>query len=146
MKRIEKLIHSGALRRLLILICLVGLILAVWATAVGAAPAMPLIAKVFMILWLALAVVALVLIVPADFAAGFLIALLAFLVGWRLAGLYGLDRVSYPLIAVFVAFLALFFDTARRNLRSPRLGPAADPLRSPSGGTRRSPFEGCFLG
>ncbi len=125
----ERLAYSGALRWLAAGLCGAGLVLAIWATAAGALPAMPLEAKLFMVAWLALAVVSLLVIVPGDFTVGFLVALLSFLVGWRVAGLHGLDRVSYPLIAPFLAFLALFFDTARRNLRSSRLGPAADALR-----------------
>lgn len=125
----ESLAHAASLTWLTAGLCFLGFLLAVWAAAGGALPAMPGIAKTLMAVWLAAALLALIFVARLDFVVGFLIALFAFLVGWRIAGSYGLDRVSYPLIAVFLAFLALFFDTARRNLRSPKLGPDADATR-----------------
>lgn len=125
----ERLVFASPLRWLVAALCTMGLVLAVFAGDGGSKEAMPTIAKIFMIGWLAIAAAAMIAITGKSIVAGFLIALLAFLIGWRIAGLYSVDWVRFPLIATFLGFVALFFDTARRNIRSPKLGPAADATR-----------------
>lgn len=84
---------------------------------VATAQAVPLQAKVFMVLWLALSVACTFLLAPRNFAAGYLTGLLAMLFGWRVAGQNGVDLVSYPLLLAFIAFVLQFFDSLRGDLR-----------------------------
>lgn len=99
-----------------------GLFGALYAAATLPASALPTPAKLFMVAWLAVAVAVTLLVTPRNFTAGYLIGLLAMLVGWRIAGLHSVAMVTWPLLAAFIAFVLQFFDCVRADRR---LGPRA---------------------
>ena len=68
-----------------------------------------------MLAWLAVSVLASFLLAPRHFVPGFLIGLLSMLVGWRIAGFYGVAVVWMPLLAAFLVFLWQFFDCLRAD-------------------------------
>ena len=92
-----------------------GLIAAIYAAATLPTVALPLQAKVFMLIWLALSVAITMLVTPRFLVAGFLGGLMAMLIGWRIAGLHGVAIVTWPLLAAFIAFVFQFFDCLRRD-------------------------------
>ena len=94
----------------------IGLVAAIYASATGAG--VPILAKVSMIAWLTLSVGLTLWVTPRNFTAGFLTGLGAMLVGWRIAGLDGVDLVAWALLPAFIAFVVQFFDCARINLGS----------------------------
>jgi putative oxidoreductase len=93
----------------------VGLLAAIYAAT---QPGIPVLAKASMIVWLALSVALTVWLTPRNFIAGYLTGLGSMLVGWRVAGLDGVNVVAWSLLPAFAAFVAQFFDCARVNLRS----------------------------
>lgn len=93
----------------------IGLLAALYVAATE--PALALQAKISMIFWLAVSVACSFAIAPRNFTAGFLMALLALLFGWRVAGLDGVGVVSYPLLLAFIVFVLQFFDAVRADLR-----------------------------
>lgn len=100
----------------------IGLAAAIYIAAAGEVPEMPLIAKVFMVLWLILSLGATLALMPINFVLGYLTGLFALLVGWRIAGIYDVGLVSYPLIGAFIAFVLQFFECVRNDLSSTRAG------------------------
>lgn len=93
----------------------IGLLAAVYAVATELA--LPLQAKIFMVLWLALSCAFTFWLAPKNFVAGYLTGLLAMLFGWRVAGLDGVNVVSYPLLLAFIVFVLQFLDAMRADLR-----------------------------
>jgi len=93
----------------------IGLLAALYVAATQ--PALPLQAKLFMVLWLALSVACSFVLSPRNFTVGFLTSLLAMLYGWRIAGQGGVDLVSFALIPAFLAFVLQFFDAMLADLR-----------------------------
>jgi putative oxidoreductase len=98
----------------------IGLLAALYAAVTYPDSVLPLQAKIFMPLWLALSVACSVLLTPRSFTAGFLTGLLAMLIGWRVAGLNSVDIVSDPLIFAFIAFVLQFFECMRADLGGPK--------------------------
>lgn len=96
----------------------IGLLAAIYAAATLPTATLPLQAKVFMLIWLALSVAITILITPRSLVAGFLGGLMAMLIGWRIAGLHDVAIVTWPLLAAFVAFVFQFFDCLRRDRAS----------------------------
>ena len=107
----------------------VGLAAAIYAAGIGEPVDMPVIAMVFVILWLTLSLGATLVLVPRNFVLGYLTGLFALLVGWRIAGIYDVWLVSFPLIGAFVSFVLQFFECARNDLASKRGGPNAAGVR-----------------
>lgn len=97
------------------LTCL-GLLAALYAAVAMPDSALPMQAKVFMVLALALSVAWTFLVTPKNFVAGFLLGLLFMLIGWRVAGQLGVRIVGYSLLPAIAAFVAQFFDVARADL------------------------------
>ena len=102
-----------------VIMALIALVLAVtiWALIAGHTASAPFEARIFMMIWLVLSLVAIAFLPRWSFVTAFLVSLLCMLVGWRIAGLHQLDLVRYPLIAVFVVYVVMFFDIARRSIR-----------------------------
>ena len=96
----------------------IGLAMAIYVAVSGEPAGMPLIAKIFMVLWLILSLGATLAVTPVNFTVGFLTGLFALLVGWRIAGIYDVGLVSYPLIGAFAGFVLQFFECARNDLSS----------------------------
>jgi putative oxidoreductase len=94
---------------------LIGLVGAVYAATTAAGTALPLQAKIFMLLWLAFSTAVTFLVTPRRFVAGFLIGLMAMLIGWRVAALHSVAVVTWPLLAAFGAFVLQFFDCLRAD-------------------------------
>lgn len=97
----------------------IGLAGAVYAAVTDTSALIPSFAKIFMIFWLGLSIILSLVVVPRNFVIGFLSGLAAMLIGWRIAGIYGVGLVTYPLLAAFLAFSAQFIDCIRRDYRSP---------------------------
>jgi putative oxidoreductase len=95
-----------------------GLAAALYAAIAEPTASVPLQAKIFMVLWLAVSVVITLTVTPRHFTAGFLAGLGAMLIGWRIAALNELGLVSYALLLAFIAFVVQFFDCIRRDLQS----------------------------
>ena len=121
--------HSPSLNSAAAFFTAIGLAAAIYAAAIGEPVEMPLIARVFIILWLFLSLAATLVLVPRNFVLGYLTGLFALLVGWRIAGIYDDWLVSYPLIAAFISFVLQFFECARSDLGSKRGGPSAAGVR-----------------
>jgi putative oxidoreductase len=121
--------YSPSLTRGAAFFTAVGLAAAIYAAGIGEPTDMPAIAKAFMILWLMLSLGATLVLAPRNFVLGYLTGLFALLVGWRIAGIYDVGLVSYPLIGAFVSFVLQFFECARNDLASKRGGPNAAGVR-----------------
>lgn len=68
-----------------------------------------------LLVWLAIAFIFVVVVVPKSFTIGFLGALFAQLVAWRIASLYFAYLLSLPLALVFLLNLFWFLTTIQRN-------------------------------
>jgi putative oxidoreductase len=77
---------------------------------------MPSVAAGFMIFWLALSLAASLFVAWRSAMLGFLLGLFGLLVGWRIAGIYGVDLVTYPLLIGFLLYLLQFCLFARHSL------------------------------
>ena len=88
---------------------------AIYAAMILPATELPLQAKVFMLLFLALSAATTMLWAREHFISGFLIGLMTLLLGWRSAALHGVAIVTWPLLAVFVAFVLQLFDAMRTD-------------------------------
>jgi putative oxidoreductase len=85
--------------------------------AFGAAPSgMPNVARAFSAAWLAVSLLGAIAIARWSRIAAYLVGLFALLVGWRIAGLYGVGLVVYPGAAAFAAYVLWFFAMARASL------------------------------
>ena len=93
-----------------------GLLAALYAAVTMSDSALPMQAKTFMVLALALSVACTFVVTPKNFVAGFLLGLLLMLIGWRVAGQLGVRIVGFSLLPAFAAFVAQFFDAARADL------------------------------
>lgn len=100
----------------------IGLLLALYAVFTDAA--LPLQARIFLIVWLTISTLAAFLITPRNFTLGFLVGLAALLIGWRVAALNSLDIVTWPLLAVFLLYVSPFFAAWRSDIAS------AEPVQS----------------
>lgn len=121
--------YSTSLNRGAAFFTAVGLAAAIYAAGIGEPTDMPVIAMAFTILWLVLSLAATLALVPRNFVLGYLTGLFALLVGWRIAGLYDVWLVSYPLIGAFVSFVLQFFECASNDLSSKRGGPNTASVR-----------------
>lgn len=92
------------------------LCLAVWGAVSDRLGAMPLDATAFMLAWLVLSLVVVTVLPRWSFGVAFLVSLLCMMAGWRIAGLYDADLVTYPLIAAFAVYLVMFFAIAWRSV------------------------------
>ena len=101
-----------------------GLVAALYVTFTDSIARMPLDAKVFMVVWLTLSLVASVLISSRLRVLGFLLGLFALLVGWRIAGLYQATVIAYVLLLAFIVYVVEFFGTARQALAGDKRAPA----------------------
>lgn len=81
---------------------------------------MPPAAFIFMILWLVISVFFILLSIR-EFVTGFLISLLSMMIGWRIAGLYGANTVSYILLVAFILFVSNFIYCAAQNIKKPEI-------------------------
>lgn len=114
---------SRTLRWLAIGLTALGLIGGIYALVTGRADGLPAIAAVWLILWLTVSIAAgLWLAYLGELVPGFLVGLLAMLVGWRIAGTYLVGPVVWPLLLAFVAYVAAFLSAAAHDRRAP--GPA----------------------
>ncbi len=68
-----------------------------------------------LLVWLALAFLSVVIIVPKNFTLGFLCLLLCQLIAWRITSLYYAYLLSWPLAAAFFINLFWFLSTIQRN-------------------------------
>lgn len=93
-----------------------GLLVALYVSFADSGSKMPLVAKAFMIVWLALSLVASVFISARLRTLGFLLGLFALLIGWRIAGLYQETAIAYVLLLAFIVYVIEFFGTARQSL------------------------------
>ena len=94
-----------------------GLVAAIFAAVTLPDKSFPVAAKFFTIAWLAVSVAVTLIVTPRNFTAGFLGGLFAMLVGWRIAGLLGVNGVSISLVPAFLAFVLQFLDCVRDDLR-----------------------------
>ena len=101
-----------------------GLVAALYVAFTDVEPDMPIDARLFMVVWLALSLVASVLISSRIRVLGFLLGLFALLVGWRIAGLYDATIVAYTLLLAFIVYVVEFFGTARQSLAGTATAPA----------------------
>ncbi|MEM8743413.1 MAG: DoxX family protein [Pseudomonadota bacterium] len=102
-----------------------GLLVALYVALADVASSMPTEAKAFMIFWLILSLLASVFISSRIRVLGFLLGLFTLLVGWRIAGLYRADVITYTLLLAFSVYVFEFFGIARHAL--------AGDGRAPSG-------------
>jgi len=121
--------YSPSLNRGAAFFIAVGLAAAIYAAGIGEPEDMPLVAMGFVILWLSISLGATLALAPRNFVLGYLIGLFALLVGWRIAAIYDVWLVSYPLIGAFISFVLQFFECARNDLRSKRGGPNTAGVR-----------------
>jgi len=121
--------YSPSLNRGAAFFIAVGLAAAIYAMGIGEPEDMPVIAMGFVILWLFISLGATLALVPRNFVLGYLIGLFALLVGWRIAAIYDVWLVSYPLIGAFISFVLQFFECAKNDLASKRGGPNAAGVR-----------------
>ncbi|MEM8589328.1 MAG: DoxX family protein [Pseudomonadota bacterium] len=77
-------------------------------------------AAFFLIASLAVSIASAALLISREFRTGFLLSLLAMLIGWRVAGLNDLQIVVVPLVCAYILYLAQFANVARNDLRSAR--------------------------
>ena len=121
--------YSTSLTRGAAFFTAIGLAAAIYVSGVGEQTDMPAIAKAFMILWLIVSLGATLALTPRNFLLGYLTGLFALLVGWRIAAIYDVGLISYPLLGAFVSFVLQFFECARNDLSSKRGGPNAAGVR-----------------
>jgi len=121
--------YSTSLTRGAAFFTAIGLAAAIYVSGVGEQTDMPAIAKAFMILWLIVSLGATLALTPRNFLLGYLTGLFALLVGWRIAAIYDVGLISYPLLGAFVSFVLQFFECARNDLNSKRGGPNAAGVR-----------------
>lgn len=91
---------------------------------VASETALSLQARTFLVIWLAISMLAAFLITPRNFTVGFLVSLAALLIGWRVAALNSLDIITWPLLPVFALHVWQFFEAWRADLAS------AQPVQS----------------
>ncbi len=101
-----------------------GLLAALYAAFAGVGSQMPIEARVFVIIWLTLSLVASVLVASRVRVLGFLLGLFTLLVGWRIAGIYQADVITYTLLLAFAVYVVEFFGTARQSLAGAATAPA----------------------
>ena len=94
-----------------------GLIAACTALFTVSRDVLPLSAGLFTILFLTISTVVWLFVVPRFFVPGYLIGLLTMLMGWRIAGLLGVDLVAWALFPAFLSAVVVFFITRREDLR-----------------------------
>lgn len=79
---------------------------------------MPKIAFIFMASWLSLATI-FSLITFKDFVTGFLVTAFSMMTAWRIAAIYDIHTITYPLFIIFILMLINFIYCAWINLRKP---------------------------
>ena len=94
-----------------------GLIVACFALFTTPRDVLPLGAGLFMISFLVISTVVWLVVVPRSFVRGFLIGLLTMLMGWRIAGLLGVDLIAWTLLPAFLSAVIVFFLARREDLR-----------------------------
>ena len=109
--------HPRSLRFAALVVMALTWFVAIWAYVTSRLADMPGEATVFMLIWLALAIIAVAVLPRWSFVVGFLASLLCMLVAWRIAGLYHVALISYPLLGAFLVYLAMFILVARRSIR-----------------------------
>lgn len=78
----------------------------------------PKVAYVFMIGWLSLSIVFCILSYR-EFVVGYLVTLFAMLIGWRIAVLYDIHSIIYPLLPAFIFLICNFLYCAFMNVFYP---------------------------
>ena len=86
-----------------------GLVMACFALFTTSRDVLPLGAGLFSILFLAISTVVWVVVVPRTFVPGFMIGLLTMLMGWRIAGLLGIELVAWARVACILDRPLRFF-------------------------------------
>ncbi|MBA3324645.1 MAG: hypothetical protein H0T41_05045 [Rhodobacteraceae bacterium] len=94
-----------------------GVAAAIHASWTLPAATLPVQAGAFMIGFLAVSTAVALILAPRNFVAGWLIGLLALLMGWRIAGLLGVTSVAWALLPAFAAYVAQFFDALWADAR-----------------------------
>lgn len=106
----------------------IGLGAAVYASLSDGLGRMPSVAPSFMIFRLALSLAASLFVAWRSAMLGFLLGLFGHLIGWRIAGIYGVDLVTYPLLIGFLLYLLQFCLFARHSLGGDMALPGLGPL------------------
>lgn len=94
----------------------IGLGAAILFTVSAEPSGMPMVARGFMVAWLAVSLLASLVLLRWSGLVAYLCGLFALLVGWRIAGLYGAGLVLYPVGIAFAAYVVWFVAMARRSL------------------------------
>lgn len=109
----------------------IGLLIATLITALLSMPimltVMPMQAVISFIVWMGLAIIS-AYWMRREFVPAYLISLFSMMIAWRLAGLFDLDRISFPLCGAFIVYIANFIYCAVINLRYPSTFKHAIPL------------------
>lgn len=79
----------------------------------------PSTAYAFLLFWLGVSILFSFLSFK-EFVPGFLVSLFSMMIAWRIAGIYDLELLSYPLLAVFLLLLVNFIFCAVNNINNPQ--------------------------
>ena len=94
-----------------------GLVAACIAMFTVSRDVLPLSAGLFTLFFLSISTAMWLVVVPRFFVPGFLIGLLTMLMGWRIAGLLGVDLIAWSLLPAFLCAVIVFFVARREDLR-----------------------------
>jgi putative oxidoreductase len=94
-----------------------GLVIACFSLFTTSRDILPLGAGLFSLFFLAISTIVWMVVVPRAFVPGFMIGLLTMLMGWRIAGLLGIELVAWALLPAFLSALAVFFIARRDDLK-----------------------------
>lgn len=96
-----------------------GLIFACIALLTTSRDVLPLGAGLFTISFLAISTAVWIVVLPRAFVPGFTIGLLTMLMGWRIAGLLGIEWVAWALLPAFLSAVVVFFIARNEDLKRP---------------------------